>query len=61
MRQIYYSKSCTKVKKRSSYTISYVASDGTRKVGMIVYFMKVLLADLKRTYAVSTSNYNKLI
>lgn len=44
-KQIFYSKSCSKVKKRNSHTIVYGGSDGTLKVGMIVYFLKVLLVE----------------
>ena len=44
-KQVFYSKSCSKVKKRNSYTIVFEGSDGTLKIGMIHYFLKVLLVE----------------
>ena len=41
--QIFYSKSCSKVTKRNSYTVVFVDGDGNLKVGMIINFLKVLL------------------
>ena len=48
--QIFYSKSCSKVKKRNSYTVVFVGGDGNLKVGMIVYFLKVLLLENAHPY-----------
>ena len=44
-KQLFYSKSCTKVKKRNSYTVTYLASNGILKVGRILHFLKVVLAE----------------
>ena len=41
--QIFYSKSCSKVTKRNSYTVVFVGRDGNLKVGMIQYYLKLLL------------------
>ena len=41
--QIFYSKSCSKVTKRNSYTVVFVGRDGNLKVGMILYYLKLLL------------------
>ena len=37
-KQVFYSKSCSKVKKRNSYTIAFMGNDGTLKIGMISSF-----------------------
>lgn len=44
-KQLFYSKSCTKVKTRNSYTVIYLASNGVFKVGRILHFLKVVLAE----------------
>ena len=44
-KQVFYRKSCSMVKKRNSYTIAFVGNDGTLKIGMISYFLKVLLVE----------------
>ena len=41
--QIFYRKSCSKVAKRNSYTVVFVGRDGILKVGIIVYYLKLLL------------------
>ena len=41
--QIFYSKSCSKVTKRNSYTVVFVGRDGNLKLGIIVYYLKLLL------------------
>ena len=41
--QKFYSKSCSKVTKRNSYTVVFVDGAGGLKVGMILYFLKVVL------------------
>ena len=43
---MFYSKSCTNVKKRNSYTITYLTSSGVQKVGQILYFLTVSLAEI---------------
>lgn len=48
--QLFYSKSCSKVKKRNSYTVVFVGMDGRLKVGMILYFLKVLLLENDHPY-----------
>ena len=48
--QLFYSKSCSKVKKRNSYTVVFVGMDGRLKVGMILYFLKVLLLENGHPY-----------
>lgn len=40
----------TKVRKRNSYTVSYVSGDGTLAVGCIVNFVKVVLANNDNPY-----------
>lgn len=37
-KQVFYSKSCSKVKERNSYTIAFMGNDGTLKIGMISSF-----------------------
>ena len=44
-KQVFYSKSCMKVKKRNSYTVIFVGNDGAFRLGMIAYFLKVLLVE----------------
>lgn len=41
--QIFYSTSCSKVTKRNSYTVVFVGRDGNLKVGMILYYLKLVL------------------
>lgn len=41
--QIFYSKSCSKVTKRNSYTVVFVGRDGNVKMGMILHYLKLLL------------------
>ena len=48
--QIFYSKSCSKVTKRNSYTVAFAGKDGNLKVGMILYFLKVLLLENANPY-----------
>ena len=48
--QIFYSKSCSKVTKRNSYTVVFVGRDGNLKVGIIVYYLKLLLLENARPY-----------
>ncbi|CAB3985352.1 Hypothetical predicted protein [Paramuricea clavata] len=44
-KQMFYSKLCTNIKKRNSYTITYLASNGEEKFGQILYFLKVSMAE----------------
>ncbi|XP_015778894.1 PREDICTED: uncharacterized protein LOC107356782 [Acropora digitifera] len=41
--QIFYSTSCSKVTKRNSYKVVFVDRDGNLKVGMILYYLKLVL------------------
>lgn len=41
--QTFYSKACTKVEKRNSYTISYLNGNGELSFGVILRFLKVVL------------------
>lgn len=49
-KQTFYSMVYTKVRKRNSYTASYVSRDGTLAVGCIVNFVTVVLANNDNPY-----------
>ena len=48
--QIFYSTSCSKVTKRNSYTVVFVGKDGNLKVGMILYYLKLVLRNAHPYY-----------
>ena len=44
-KKFHYSMACTKVKKRNSYTVSYIDNNGLKKMGEIALFLKIVVKD----------------
>lgn len=44
-KKLFYSIACTRVKKRNSFTVTYLANNGEEAVGEIAYFMKIVMTD----------------